>query len=63
MAQLLCVVVPAGLEEFFEEIGQPVAAGKFLPPPAMNPESIENIQAIAQKHGQIVYPPNFLDQK
>ena len=63
MAQLLCTVVPAGLEEFFEEIGEPAAAGEFLPPPPMDPESIIKLQAIAKKHGQIVYPPNFLDKK
>lgn len=63
MAQLLCIVVPAGLEEFFEEIGDPAAAGEFLPPPPMDPDSIKNLQAIAQKHGQVLYPPNFLDQK
>ena len=63
MAQLLCMVVPAGLEEFFEEIGEPVAVGEFLPPPPMDPESIKTIQAIAEKYGQILYPPDFLDQK
>ena len=61
MAQLLCTVVPAGLEEFFEEIGEPVAAGEFLPPSPMDPESIKKIQAIAEKHGQILYPPDYLD--
>jgi len=60
VAQLLCTVVPAGLEEFFEEIGEPVAAGEFLPAPPMDPDSIKNLQAIAQKHGQVVYPPNFI---
>jgi len=60
MAQLLCIVVPAGLEEFFEEIGEPAAAGEFLPPLPMGPESLQNLQDIAQKHGQILYPPNFL---
>lgn len=63
LAHLLCTVVPAGLEEFFEEIGEPVAAGEFLPQPAMDPESIKKLQAIALKHGQVVYPPNFLDKK
>jgi quercetin dioxygenase-like cupin family protein len=63
MAHLLCTVVPAGLEEFFEEIGQPVAAGEFLPPPPMDPDSLRKLQAIAEKHGQKVYPPNFLDPK
>ena len=61
MAQLLCMVVPAGLEEFFEEIGDPVAAGEFLPPSPMTPETIKNLQAIAQKHGQVLYSQNFLD--
>jgi quercetin dioxygenase-like cupin family protein len=63
MAHLLCTVVPAGLEEFFEEIGQPVAAGEFLPAPPMDPESVKKLQAIAKKHGQIVYPPDFLEGK
>lgn len=63
LAQLLCTVVPAGLEGFFEEIGETVAAGQFLPLSPMEPESIKKLQAIAQKHGQVVYPPNFLDKK
>ena len=63
LAKLLCTVVPAGLEEFFEEIGEPATAGEFLPPPPMDAESVKKLQAIAQKHGQIVYPPNFLDKQ
>ncbi|WP_207424597.1 hypothetical protein [Desertivirga brevis] len=35
-AHLLCTVVPAGLEKFFEEIGQPVEVGRFLPHPVMD---------------------------
>jgi quercetin dioxygenase-like cupin family protein len=63
IAHLLCTVVPAGLEEFFEEIGEPVAADSFLPPPVMTAESIKKLQAIAEKHGQIVYPSNYLDKQ
>jgi len=63
MAQLLCIVVPAGLETFFEEIGHPAKHGEFLPPPPLDPESVKKLQAIAEKHGQILYPPDFLDQK
>ena len=63
VAHLLCTVVPAGLEEFFEEIGEPVAAGEFLPPPPMDADAVKKLQAIAQKHGQVVYPPDFLDKK
>lgn len=60
-AHLLCTVVPAGLETFFEEVGKPVALGKFLPPPPMDPESARKLQELAEKHGQKVYPPDYLD--
>ena len=63
LARLLCVVVPAGLEEFFEEIGKPAAAGEFLPPPPMDPESLKKIKDIAQKYGQELYPPDFLENR
>ena len=63
LAQMLCTVVPAGLEEFFEEIGEPAAANEFLPAPSMDPGSIKKLQEIALKHGQIVFPPNYLDKK
>ena len=59
-AHLLCTVVPAGLELLFEEIGQPVAAGQFLPPPVLDKATIKKLQAIAEKHGQQVFPPDYL---
>jgi len=59
-ARLLCTVVPAGLEEFFQEIGQPVAVGQFLPPPVLDAVAIQRIQALAQEYGQQVFPPNYL---
>jgi quercetin dioxygenase-like cupin family protein len=62
LAHLLCTVVPAGLETFFEEIGQPVQPEQFLPPPVMDADSVRKLQAIAEKHGQKVYPPDFLDK-
>jgi hypothetical protein len=40
-----------------------VAAGEFLPPPPMDADAVKKLQAIAQKHGQVVYPPDFLDKK
>ncbi|GAB3694754.1 hypothetical protein GCM10027592_16040 [Spirosoma flavus] len=59
-AHLLCTVVPAGLETLFEEIGQPVAPGHFLPPPVLDAATIQKLQTIAEKHGQQVFPPDYL---
>lgn len=61
MAHLLCTVIPAGLDEFFLEIGTPTSPGKFLPPPVLNAQEVARLQAAAEKHGQKVYPPNYLD--
>lgn len=60
VANLLCTVVPSGLEEMFLEVGQPVALGEFLPPPAMDAEMIKKLTGIAEKYGQKVFPPNYL---
>ena len=60
-AHLLCTVVPAGMENFFEEIGEPVEFGQFLPLPEFDGAYIKKLQAIAEKYGQQVFPPNFLD--
>jgi quercetin dioxygenase-like cupin family protein len=60
LAHLLCMVVPSGLEEMFLEIGKPVETGTFLPPPPMDPEGLKKIQALAEKYGQKLYPPDFL---
>ena len=60
VAHLLCVVVPAGLEAFFQEIGKPAAPGEFLPPPVLGPEDQKRMSEIAAKHGQTVYPPDYL---
>jgi quercetin dioxygenase-like cupin family protein len=62
MAHLLCTVVPAGLDEFFLEIGTPVKAGEFLPPPHPDEEGLKKLRAIAEKYGQVLYPPDYLDR-
>lgn len=61
VAKLLCTVVPAGLEQFFQEVGTPVEAGAFLPMVPLTPDEIERLKLIGEKHGQVFYPPNFLD--
>ncbi|MDO1451773.1 cupin domain-containing protein [Rhodocytophaga aerolata] len=60
IAHLLCTVVPAGLDSFFKEIGKPVEAGVFLPPPSLSAEELEKLKALAQKYGQTLYPPDYL---
>jgi hypothetical protein len=62
MAHLICVVSPAGLDDFFLEVGKPVAPGTFLPPPAMDQAEVKRLGTIAAKYGMQVFPPNFLDK-
>ena len=62
-AHLWCVVVPAGLEAFFEEIGSPVPFGTFVTPPPMTKEMGAKLGEIAKKYGQEVFPPDYLDKK
>ncbi|HTI07681.1 MAG TPA: cupin domain-containing protein [Puia sp.] len=59
-AHLLCIVVPSGLEEFFMEIGRPVAIGAFLAPPLMDEEAMKKILPIVEKYGQKLFPPDYL---
>jgi hypothetical protein len=49
------------MERMFIEIGQPVAADTLLPIPQITPEELKRIQNIAEKYGQMLYPPDYLD--
>lgn len=60
-AHLLCTVIPAGLDEFFQKIGIPIAENTFLPPPVLNEADLIRLKSIAEGYGQKLYPPNFLD--
>lgn len=60
-AHLVCFVVPAGLDQFFQEIGTVVPTGTFLPPSEMGPEEQKRLQTIAEKYGQELFPPDYLD--
>ena len=63
MARLWCVVVPAGLEQLFEELGQPAPFGTFPTPPPMTPEMQKKILALAEKYGQQLFPPDYFENK
>jgi quercetin dioxygenase-like cupin family protein len=61
IAHLWCVAVPAGLENFFMEIGRPAPYGTFIAPPPLDAEAMKKLTEIAEKHGQKLYPPDYLD--
>ncbi|TLV03932.1 cupin domain-containing protein [Dyadobacter luticola] len=58
LARLLCTVVPAGLEEFFTEVAKLAEAAKDKP---NQPPDMQKINAIAEKYGQKLYPPDYLE--
>jgi len=61
MARLLCTVMPAGLEDVFNIIGQPVRPGEFLPIPPITPEMQQRLGNLKQKLNQQIYPADYLD--
>lgn len=61
IAHLLCTVVPAGLDAFFQEIGKPVDAATFLPPSTFSAEELNKLKFLAKKYGQDLFPPDYLD--
>lgn len=63
-AHLLCIVTPAGLDQFFLEAGQPLAPGQPAPPPQPpTPEQRQRLNALAQRYGQELFPPDYLTSK
>jgi quercetin dioxygenase-like cupin family protein len=61
MAQMLCTVVPAGLEDFFIEASKATENDNALPPAPMDAETLKTMQALAKKYGQELFPPDYLD--
>jgi quercetin dioxygenase-like cupin family protein len=60
VARLWCVVVPAGLEAFFEGFASPAPFGEFVPPPPMTPGLQEKLKGLAEQYGIQVCPPEYL---
>ena len=58
MAHMVCTVTPAGLEDFFAEVGRPVANGEFLPFVKPTPEQMEHMVELGKKYGQEFFPPD-----
>lgn len=63
LAHVLCMVVPSGLEEFFQEAGEPAEYGKFLPLPDMNEAFMKKMETLAKKFDQELFPPDYFDKK
>jgi quercetin dioxygenase-like cupin family protein len=54
-ARFLTLVVPAGVEKFFEEVGNP--GNDVSSPPPFEEEDIEKLLAVAPKYGAEILPP------
>ena len=59
-ARLLCTVVPAGLENLFQEIGAPILPGQTLPIPELTAERKAFLKKMDLKYNQQTYPKDFL---
>lgn len=59
-ARLLCTVVPAGLENLFQEIGTPVLPGQTLPIPELTEEQKAFLKEMDLKYNQQTYAKDFL---
>jgi quercetin dioxygenase-like cupin family protein len=56
-AQMLCWVTPAGLEQFFMEIGT-LANDPTAPPPPVTDADIQKTIALAPQYGLMILPPD-----
>jgi mannose-6-phosphate isomerase-like protein (cupin superfamily) len=61
-ARLLCIVAPAGLDQFFEEAGRKIPSGTLPEPVAPTPEQIAFANQTAEKYGQKLYPKDYFDK-
>ena len=59
-SRILVLVTPAGLEKFFEEVGEPVTDPSS--PPAFGAKEIERLLAVAPKYGQEILPPSSIPE-
>lgn len=60
-ARLLCIVAPAGLDQFFEEAGRKIPSGTLPEPIPPTPEQMAFANQTAEKYGQKLYPKDYLD--
>jgi quercetin dioxygenase-like cupin family protein len=61
-ARMLILVAPAGLENYFLEVGLPLASMDETPPPP-SPEEIARLLAAAPRYGLTVFPSEHAGPK
>lgn len=54
--RLLVIYAPGGIDDFFDEVGEPAQAHE-LPPRSDSPPDVEGIMAAAERHGMQMKPP------
>lgn len=60
-ARLLCIVVPSGLDAFFQEVGRKIPVGTIPDVVPPSPEQQLFMNQTAEKYGQKLYPKDYLD--
>ncbi|SEN55211.1 Cupin domain protein [bacterium A37T11] len=63
IVRMICTVMPAGLDNYFREIGIPAEAGEVIPMPILTQEAKNRIQQLNEKYGTQTYPMDYLDSK
>lgn len=62
LVKMICMVMPSGLEDVFNIIGQPTVTDEFLPPKALTDFDKEKLEAFNQKYEQRIFPKDYLDK-
>ncbi len=60
-ARLLCIVVPSGLDAFFQEVGRKIPVETIPDAVPPSPEQLLFMNQTAEKYGQKLYPKDYLD--
>jgi hypothetical protein len=56
-ARMLIQVAPAGLENYFFQVGHPVADMLATPPPVTE-DDLQRLMEVAANYGVTIFPPN-----
>lgn len=60
MARLLCIVAPAGLDAFFQEVSKILNKGGIPQPPTDEDKAV--LLETSERYGQKLYPPDYFEK-